>query len=191
MHLRAPTVEELGPPDSDRASAGRANAAGISVLYAANDERTAIAEVRPHIGATVSIAKCVPRQECKLFDMTAERPLHGLDPFAPEFNQHERDASLLSILNEEFARPLALHIPEREYAPTQFVAEIIASHNYDGIKYRSAMNEAGVNYVFFRPRAFDYEYDRTISVTRIGYEWNETNPNVFSQFLDGIDDDES
>lgn len=44
-------------PRRDRTKEGRANPKGIPYLYTANDKETAIAEVRPWIGAYVSIAE--------------------------------------------------------------------------------------------------------------------------------------
>jgi len=48
---------EIGAPPADKASAGRANAAGQVVLYVADEEKTAVSEVRPALGFCVSSSK--------------------------------------------------------------------------------------------------------------------------------------
>ena len=59
---------ELGPPPSEKATAGRMNAQGISVFYGALEESTCVAEIRAPVGAYVAIAK-----------FEAVRPLRVLD----------------------------------------------------------------------------------------------------------------
>ena len=135
MQGRTPRDDEIDAPPTNHASAGRANATGIRVLYVATDETTAVAEVRPFVGAMVAVGTCVPIDDLLIFDMTSMSHIRGLDPFAPQFKQNIDDAKIIASINEEFARPLALYAPEREYAPTQFVAEIIRQARYDGIRY--------------------------------------------------------
>jgi hypothetical protein len=183
LHDRVPTPEELGPPDSDHATAGRANASGISVLYVADTEATAIAEIRPHISLMVHLAQCVAINDLVVFDMTTKHPVRGLDPFASDFHQHESEARLLATLNEEFGRPLALHVPEREYAPTQMVAELLANQGYDGIRYRSALNPGGVNYAFFQPQLFRCSYLKSAVIETIKYTWNQRSPDPFDNLV--------
>lgn len=176
LRHRAPTAEELGAPPSEMAKGGRANAAGISVLYTAESEKTAISEIRPHIGSMVAVGRCIARQPLNVFDLATTQRVRGLDPFATDFHSHERDAKFLSILNEEFARPLALHVPDQEYAPTQIVAELIANQGYDGIKYGSAMAQGGFNYVFFFPQLFRTEYLHSVAINSVAYTYTEQNP---------------
>ena len=171
-----PTNAEMGPPPSENAKAGRANASGISVLYVGNTERTVISEVRPHVGAVVHLARCRAKTELRVFDLTTYRPVQGLDPFSPEFESRVKNASTLAILNDEFAKPIEPHTPDRDYAPTQYVAELIGSSGYDGIKYRSALASDGVNYVFFAPKKFEIRYERSVRVTRLEAAWESYSP---------------
>ena len=186
LEYRSPTTEELGAPPSDLAKAGRANAAGIRVLYTSDTEETAVSEIRPHIGSMVSVGRCIAIEEMKVFDLTTRRRVRGLDPFAADFDQHEKDARFLATLNDEFARPLALHAPDKEYAPTQIVAELIANERYDGIKYGSAMIKGGVNYVFFHPNFFTVEYVQSLAITTVNYSWEIKNPNPWARLSELI-----
>ena len=165
-----PSAEQLGAPPSENATAGRANAAGIRFLYVCGDQQTALAEVRPQIDGIVYLATCTSNVELRVFDMTSSRVVRGLDPFHPDFPRQKAEAKLIARLNEEFGRPLSAHVPDRDYAPTQIVAEMISSYGYDGIKFRSSLHEHGVNFVFFAPGNFTCVYAESKRVTRIAYE---------------------
>ncbi|WED67243.1 RES family NAD+ phosphorylase [Synoicihabitans lomoniglobus] len=147
-HRRLQFIEVEAPPP-DACKAGRANAAGIRVLYVADSADTAIAEIRPHISAVVSVGRFRPRQALQVFDLSQPPSMAALDPFSDGFAQEMRTAAFFAQLNEEFSRPIPPFTPERDYAPTQIVAEFIAEQGYSGIKYRSAMRPDGRNYVFF------------------------------------------
>ena len=79
-------------PRTDRASEGRANAAGIPVLYLAGARETAIAEVRPWLGAEVSVAQFRVLRDLRIVDLTRghgqssvkkmimERPIRAGEP---------------------------------------------------------------------------------------------------------------
>ena len=51
---------------------GRVNPAGIPVLYMATNRRTAISEVRPWIGHSVSVAQFRIRRRLKAVDLSKE-----------------------------------------------------------------------------------------------------------------------
>jgi hypothetical protein len=181
---RAMTSGEIGAPPSHLAKGARANATGIPVLYAADSEKTSISEIRPHIGSMVAVGRCVTNQEIRVFDLSTRRRVRGLDPFAEDFNLHLNNVKILSVLDEEFARPLSLHVPEQEYAPTQIVAELIASAGYDGIKYGSAMDKTGKNYAFFSPRQFRVDYLHSVAIESVKYEYVQRNPDPFERLAE-------
>ncbi len=63
--------EEMGArPPEKVTEGGRANPPGIPVLYLASDEKTAISEVRPWKGATVTVGTFKTTKELKLADLT-------------------------------------------------------------------------------------------------------------------------
>ncbi len=55
IDLPIPLDPDRMKPQTDRAREGRANPKGIPVIYLANDDKTAVAEVRPWVGAYVSV----------------------------------------------------------------------------------------------------------------------------------------
>lgn len=62
--------EDCDAPPKDRAVAGRANSAGISFLYVASDEKTAIMEMRPQIGQFFNVCKIAISRNILIFDFT-------------------------------------------------------------------------------------------------------------------------
>ena len=61
-------------PVRNQAREGRANSAGIPVLYLASELDTAIAEVRPWIGSRISVARFRVLRDLKTIDMSVK---HG------------------------------------------------------------------------------------------------------------------
>lgn len=174
--MKPPVSKDLRAPAPKLARAGRANAVGIPVLYVAGEGETAVAEVRPHLGAVVALALVKCSKPLRIFDFSAKPQMAGLDPFARTFAREQRTARLVAELNREFAEPVAPNDAELDYVPTQAVAEMIQEQGYQGIKYRSAMRSGGHNYTFFQPREFDVEYLRAVKVTATKLETKEHDP---------------
>jgi hypothetical protein len=170
------TKERLKAPPPELATAGRANASGISVLYVAETVETAVAEVRPFTGGFISVGTCRALQDIRVFDLSGRLELLGRDPFAPGFLKELEIAILASKLDEAFAEPIAPFTSERDYAPTQFVAELLANEGYGGIRYRSALSPGGFNYVFFAPSMFEIDYSHSVQVTGVEVSFK---PHVF------------
>jgi hypothetical protein len=61
----------LGSPPASLAAAGRMNARGISVFYGANNQKAAIAEVRPPVGSQIAVAQFEIIRKLRLLDLTA------------------------------------------------------------------------------------------------------------------------
>jgi len=159
--------KRLEAPPGRLATAGRANPAGISYLYVADNADTAIAEVRPYSGGFVSLAVVTALNDLRIFDLTAKFILEYRDPFAIDFLKEYKLAILASKMDEAFAEPIGPFTPDIDYAPTQVAAELIASAGYSGIRYRSSLDHGGFNYVFFDPAAFEVTYNRSVRVTQV------------------------
>ena len=57
-------------PNADNSGEGRANAAGIPVLYLASTKQTAMSEVRPWVGSDVSVAQFKIVRNLRAIDLT-------------------------------------------------------------------------------------------------------------------------
>jgi len=151
--------QELGPPPTDKALySNRMSPAGISMFYGALDAETAQAEV---VAAHRKRPKAVTTGEFQTL-----RPLNLVDlvdlPALPSlFNERRRHLRgpirFLHDFATAIAEPVSVDAEEHiEYVPTQIVTEYIrevlparSGQPVDGILYRSAQREGGVNVVVF------------------------------------------
>jgi len=121
--------EEMKPAKNMRAN-GRLNAYNVNALYLAEDQSTAVSEVRAAAGAPISVAAFQTNKELKVlrFDYTSD----AIDAWSYCFNAITYDLAYM------FSQPL--DNPEhqsREYIPTQIIAEYFKSKGIDGIEYPS------------------------------------------------------
>lgn len=141
--------KEIGAPPPSKARAGRANTEGEVVLYTADQEVTAVAEIRPWRGVLVSVAEIRTSKTLHLVDLC--RPISLSNPFSDEAPQYESELEdLLMAFGTELGRPLRRVDDSRDYLPCQkLVHRIRESGLYDGIRYPSAMAPRGTNVVIF------------------------------------------
>ena len=125
-------------PPSDKAKSGRINSPGISYLYAAEDELTAVVEVKPIIGQWVSVAKIKLKEKLRLFDFCA---------ISSAYNEETR--YLLKIIARYFSMPN--YEDDIGYLPTQYIANMLKEEpfNFDGIRFPSSLHDGGINIVLF------------------------------------------
>ena len=125
-------------PPIGTASAGRCNPEGVSYLYAALEEHTAIAEIRPFIKDSISVATLDPARDLCLvnFDFKPTEVVNGRDFL---FNNIQRDFSMINKTQNG------------DYLITQFIASLIEHLGYDGLCFRSSLVKDGTNYVIFNP----------------------------------------
>lgn len=133
---------KMGPPDANIASAGRAQPAGVAVLYVANTAEAAIAEVRPEVGeyVTTGTFRIKIGKRLKVLDLTK---------FHVNASSYS-DGELLSLDNisrRAFSASVHPGNPSRYYAHAYFV-QMLRDLSYDGIGYKSAVS-SGRCYAFF------------------------------------------
>jgi hypothetical protein len=148
----------LGPPLAPWAAAGRMNARGISVFYGANNQRTAIAELRPPVGSLVAVAQFEIIKKLRLLDLTALGDVPVTASIA-DFGLAGRKetAVFLRSLSERIMRPAMPDGEPFEYLATQAIADFLATEasvSIDGIIFPS-MQVAGdtLNVVLFHKAA--------------------------------------
>lgn len=108
----------------------RANYRYIPYLYCANHPYTALVEVRPRLGANVSVATIATKEELTLLDFTLK-----------DIPKRMTDAksNLFADLSMLYSKPVASDDDILDYIPTQFVAEYAKRLGYDGIAFRSSL----------------------------------------------------
>lgn len=139
-------------PLRDRASEGRVNPRGIPCLYTATHAETAAAEVRPWMGAYVSVAQMKLLRDVTVVNCTSDDQRNMI--YFAEPSVEEREIAVWRDIDRAFAQPVDRDEYFAEYAPTQVIAEMFREHGLDGIAYRSSLGK-GHNIAFFDLDAAD------------------------------------
>ncbi len=144
-------IEEMGPPPSGTATHGRANPPGIPYLYVGSTPETAIAEIRPHTGETVTVAEFkINTAEIAVVDL--RRPKLLISPFSlgdeDEIGKLRGDIDFLEQLGAELTRAVRPLVTPIEYVPSQYLCEFIKRSGWEGVLYSSSVSD-GVNLALF------------------------------------------
>lgn len=143
----APCSPERMKPPTERATEGRANPKGISYLYLATDRDTALAEVRPWIGALISVSQFKTLRELRIVNCTTDH--EGFRIYLEgEPSPQEREEVVWTDIDRAFARPVSPSDDVADYVATQIVAELFKTCGFDGVAYRSSLG-GGHNIVLF------------------------------------------
>lgn len=152
---------QLGPTPADRAGAGRMNAQGIPMFYAAFDAETACAEVAVHSPYDEAVAGAfVLQQRLRVLDLTQPLPIRSVFDDSPPQEGEDRLASLAYYV-KRITQPVILDGNHPvDYAPTQVLTDAFrywAKPRLDGIIYPSRVSKSGKNVVLFfgNPRWFE------------------------------------
>ncbi|ABE62774.1 hypothetical protein Nham_1974 [Nitrobacter hamburgensis X14] len=150
--------QQLGSPPTFLAAAGRMNARGISVFYAANDPKAAIAEVRPPVGSQVAVAQFEIIRKLRLLDLTALKSVQVRGSiFEFDFARRLERAQFLRSLSGRITQPVMPDDEPFEYLATQAVADFLATESsvrIDGIIFPSVQVAGDVlNVVLFHKAA--------------------------------------
>lgn len=151
--------EEMGAPPSEKATAGRANSAGIRCLYLASDPDTTIQEIRAGVFDYVSVGRFELQEDIVVVDLKA---IDYISPFIDglSFLEHAINKEHLKRINMEIGRPLRRSDSALDYIPTQYISDFIKSIMHDGkpeyagIEYNSTINFSGQNLAIFYPDLF-------------------------------------
>lgn len=118
----------VAPPENTKDM--RANYKYIPYLYCSNNPYTALVEVRPRIGSTISVATIVVKEKLTLLDFTLNH--------LPK-KMTEAKKNLFSDLSYLFSKPIAYEDDTLDYIPTQYIAEYAKNLGYDGIVFESSL----------------------------------------------------
>ncbi|WP_082877457.1 RES family NAD+ phosphorylase [Comamonas thiooxydans] len=127
-------------------SAGRMNAAGVTVMYGAYEPETCIAEVRAPVGSKVVIGKFKLLRPIRVLNLkTLERCYEPPSIFDPEYQKKVDRFAFLRSLSGRLSAPVFSHNAHFDYLATQCIAEYIAAMDpkIDGVAFASS--QAGGN----------------------------------------------
>jgi RES domain-containing protein len=126
---------EMDAPPPNLVGAGRINPEGISYLYCANQEKTAIAEIRPYVGSSVTIAEVKILKDIIVLDLTKSVP----DEFQVFWTQ---------LFCYAFTYPFRPD-DKLNYLATQYFAEKFKGNGFEGIIWKSGQTAIGNNIAIF------------------------------------------
>jgi RES domain-containing protein len=140
--------DRMSMPPPAKATAGRANPAGIPHLYLARELETCIRECRAVQHNFVSVARFRTTDPLLLLDLNGFRPV---DPFVLESAAAKRldAARTIERLGRELQRPVRPTDNEVEYVPTQYLSGLVRKLELAGILYSSSLHPGGTNAVLF------------------------------------------
>lgn len=133
-------------PLKAEAKEGRANPKGIPYLYTSNRKEIAIAEVRPWLGALLSVGQFKITRDLLIINCSMNENKHIF--YLEEPDPQEREKAVWSDIDRAFSRPVSMNDSSADYVPTQILAELFKAEGFDGIAYRSAFGE-GFNIAIF------------------------------------------
>jgi len=167
--------DEMGAPPGKGATAGRLNPSGISYLYVSSDEKTAIAEVRPWKRADISVGYFEILNDQRIVDLTKDQR-EWIIPYAfgESLTTEELEESIWASINGTFSQPVSPHDQPLHYVPSQYLAEVFKLHGFDGVKYRSSLNNNGFNIVLFSPNCARLKNWQIFDVADIEYKFNKS-----------------
>ncbi|WP_295580359.1 RES family NAD+ phosphorylase [uncultured Lamprocystis sp.] len=163
--------KEMGPPPREKAKGQRVNPEGMAYLYVALSEKTAIAEMRPWLGAeltigifsniepirVIDVSRCEPQPEfVHLFDSGAE------DPAVME-------TRIWGSINRAFSTPKEPDGMGVRYLATQYLAEVFKAAGYDALGYMSALDREGGNLAVFCPHKLQCHDTYSVVVDQVEY----------------------
>lgn len=170
-------ADQMGAPPPERSRAGRMNPAGISYLYLAFEQETALAEVLSGPPCAAAIAQFQTQRDLRILDLT-------ILPAEPSiFDEAHRDVResliFLESFVEEISKPVRKDGGEHiSYVPSQVVCEyfalvfqVTADQNLDGIVYPSAVRPGGRNLVLFPT---ERGYKRCFDQVKFSGAWEQS-----------------
>ena len=108
----------------------RANYRYIPYLYCANHPYIALIEVRPRLGACVSVATIQVNELIRVLDFTVQKTPSKMT---------DAKKNLFADLSTLYSKPVTDDDDVLDYIPTQYIAEYAKNLGYDGIAYRSSL----------------------------------------------------
>jgi len=186
--------DQMGPPPIDIARAGRLNPERIPYLYLASTINTAVAEVRPWIKSEVTIGCFKIASDLRILDTSHDKPNdlpssyewnmneEGFDirkRLNHSFTPAEKEKCIWGGINTTFSKPISPNDSPLKYLPTQFLSEKLKAEGYDGIAYRSSLNENGYNIALFDSQKAKCIKCHMCEIKKVTYDYEESGNAIY------------
>jgi len=182
---------DMGPPSKDKAIEGRINPKGIPYLYLSTNKETAIAEVRPWIGADATLGYFKILEDLKVIDTSTDKQkicskyaiyLNSEEMRPITYSNAEKEECIWGDINAAFSQPISPNDSTLKYLSTQYLSEIIKTNGYDGIAYKSSVSEKGHNICLFYPDKAKCIGCNMFKINKVKYEFEQSgNPVTLSE----------
>lgn len=164
---------EMGPPPYNKATGGRVNPTGISILYLSDSKETTMYEIRAGVYDFVTVGRFKLQKDIEVINLAGIdhiSPFIGID-YGFDFTQYATNIEHLKMIAQEIAKPLR-NDNSLDYLPTQYISDYIRSKGYDGIEYISTMCKNGANLAVFDPSLFKCTSTSVYDVKSISYTYD-------------------
>ena len=176
-----PTSPGLSNGHNPKCPSSRLNCTGEVVLYTAEAEQTAVAEIRPGRSYICTTAELITKNELRVLDLVS--PVDEISPFTDELLSWHLDLRRVAInISAQVAQPISRGEDSEVYSRTQYVATLVRLMKLDGIRFKSSLDvPGGVNLAIFNPGAVRYGITKLVRITKSTVEY-ETLPTAASAF---------
>lgn len=156
--------KELRAPPPEKSRNGRISSAGIPCLYTSTGLETAVHEVRPWIGAFVSVGEFKAKKDIMAVDLyNHESPMKYYENTDEHAEKRHAAFQGNAIKHGCFLTPRHEE-DELSYLASQYLSEMFRAKGVGAVAYGSVMLEGGINVAFFNQ---DELYFVTASCHRI------------------------
>ena len=140
---------QMGCPEKEKVSSGRANPQGISYLYLSKSLITTFYETKALFHDEISVGEFQVKsgKELNLVDFTEKgSAFTGVG----NLKNHTKRIQLKKLISKDLSKPIRRYDSDIEYIPTQFICEFIRLIiGADGILFNSSLHRGGQNLVIF------------------------------------------
>jgi len=163
--------EDIRKPDPKKVYVDdrRCSPRGISYFYVANNDITAIHEVKPEINEVVTIGKFKSKDSLKICWLDIINiPEENL---IKELALSEKERCLLKTILQDISKPLNSQ-ESLEYIPIQYIVECIKHKSFAGFVFGSSLVKDGKNYIFFDDSKFELVDIKHVKVKNINIKYD-------------------
>jgi len=185
MEVDVPFMDARMKPLPASVGDGRANPRGVAYLYLADSATTAASELRPWLGAPISISQFHVNRELKIVDCTSDKKQWNLR-FNAEmeivpWKREEYEGVVWGDIGEAMSRPYNPEETSLNYVPTQIIAERLRHAGADGIAYNSLLSKGGHNFVLFDIKDADPVNFTLYEVENVSYKITQCDNTYFNR----------
>ncbi len=181
-----PYPPERMKPIFSSATEGRVNPKGIPYLYLADTKETAMSEVRPWPGSSISVGQFKTKKELRLIDCSVSHEKGFVSPHGKYTDEKQKLRVWLEI-DKAFSEPVIPSDRTSDYVPTQIITELFKSEGFDGIVYKSS-HSTGFNVALFNLGVADLINCYLYEAKSVEFKFKEiANPYFVKEHYEKID----